>query len=1346
MKNQPINFGGKMKICTSAQSRRRRGWPHSLRTFNVAVATAAVAFLALWTSVIAQTSQGISGLVTDSTGAAIAKARVAVHNVATGVDKQVVTTVTGNYSVPFLDPGIYEVSAEANNFKTVEKTNITLLTDQTVTVNFQLSPGAVSQTVTVNAVADVLDYGNADRGDVVEEARITQLPVLAGDPFNLAGLSAGVVNTLAVSNYNPYNQTAQSLSIHGNGIELNLDGMSNLSMTGAQNYEYDPPNDAVQEFKIETNAYDAAVGRSPGGAIDMTLKTGGQKLHGDVYEIMRRGFLDANSSINDADVVVNGPKAIYNVPQHTQDYYGFELDGPVILPRIWGRDKKTFFLLSYEEISNLSGGAVTESLPTQAMIGKGSQYPGQGDFSGVLAGNETSGTTYNEPIYDPLSEAACTANNTDPSGGSYTTSNAKTCRYQFGFGPGSTPGPQGNPVQIGPANVIPANRMNPTAMAVLSWYALPNESANSSAASSNPLNGNYGQNNPTTALERNYLLKLDQNIGDNDIVSLELRLFTEFGTSINGSPRENVNASHPGLNWAGYGAHFDSHYKDPSLLVGWTHTFSPNLINSVKASALITDQTDNTGPASGFNPSNLGFSANLAAGDPAYFDRFPSITPGNYYVLGSIPGLERGDNELAINDIMHYNHGNHAFHFGGYIRPGQYSQRISNSSGNGINLSVGKGWTQQYDTVVTGGTTGFSSVSDSSPTSGSGGTKSYSGNSIASMLLSTWDSGNATTQPENYYSQYYYAAFFEDDWRVHPNLTVNLGVRWEDFGGGETDRKNRQIYDFDSTDINPINSLANTSGLPITGALLGGITFAGVNGNPRHPFQVVYYDFGPRAGFAYTLNQKTVVRGGIGVYYQDDANGGAGNNFAPAQTGYSSTTTYTGSNDGGATPLQNLSNPFPNLQTPTGDCGGNQFECLETNAGQTLSFINPHYHPPVYIQESFGFERQLTSRDTLEVAYTGTRGYGLSYTDDLNHVNAAAQAACDPERGGPESNCTSGASTGTGGYVANPFKGLAPFAASGTYYTASTIQKINFTRPFPIFYNSNLAGNATSVAETSINGGHYWYNGLEATFDHRTSYGLTLHGTYTYSKAIQAVGYADYVNRISARTVSGTDLPHRITISGIYLLPFGQGRGIFPNMSRIVDFALGGWQVASIFTYQSGLPFTIGGYEINKTANGGYILPRKRFWPGNSNPYWPGSQGAGKNSYVQAFKPCVGTRNTTTGAITLESYSVAAGCQQANFVQILSNYSVIPNVEYTGVRYQRIVDDDANISKNFKIWERMTFQLRMDAFNVMNHVIQNSSGYDTTVGDSNFGTYQMGTSGGGNYTNRQIQLSGHLTW
>jgi len=471
----------------------------------------------------------------------------------------------------------------------------------------------------------------------------------------------------------------------------------------------------------------------------------------------------------------------------------------------------------------------------------------------------------------------------------------------------------------------------------------------------------------------------------------------------------------------------------------------------------------------------------------------------------------------------------------------------------------------------------------------------------------------------------------------------------------------------------------------------------------------------------------------MGLYYSE-----TGNQYQPPQTGYSSTTTYTGTLDGGITPLNNLSNPFPTFQTPLGNCGGNQIQCLETNAGQSLSFYNPHWKFNPVLNSSFGIERQLSKWDTVELAYAGMRAYMTSYSDDLNHISAAAQAACDPERGGMEMYCTS--TTGTAGaiaYVTNPFKGLAPFAAAGTYYTASTIQRLNFTRPYPIF---------TSITEMNINGGKTWYNAGEFVYAHRTSLGLTLHGTYSYSHLMSASGYVDTINRIPQRSIGGTDIPNRITINGVYQLPLGRGRGLWSSMNRAEDLAIGGWQISSTMIIQSGIPFAISGYEINRSANGGYILPRKRFWSGNTNPYWPADQAATANSYIQAFKPCVGTRDPNSGVVTLEAYSVTAGCAQANFVQVLSGYGVTPNVDYSGIRLQRVVEQDFDLSKTFQIHERINLQLRMDVFNMWNHVIQSSSGYDTTVSDSNFGTYQMGTTNGSNYPNRQYQFVGRITW
>ena len=868
--------------------------------------------------------------------------------------------------------------------------------------------------------------------------------------------------------------------------------------------------------------------------------------------------------------------------------------------------------------------------------------------------------------------------------------------------------------------MIPTSRLDPVAVNALSWFPAPNQVATPTTA--NDFANNYLGASPSITYDRLYLIKLDQNINTSNTVDLTLKLWTNNSLANGAFPRNDVNSAHPGPNYAASTAHFLSRIKDPSGTVTWTHTFSPNLVNNIKGSLFVTNQTDSTGPGNGFNPANLGFPGSIATNNPSYFNRFPLINYNSYTNLGSIPGLNRGDNELQVTDTVNYVRGKHAMHFGGEVRAFQYSQRVSNAAGNGLNFTFDKGYTQQWDLNVTGNATNISS--------GTGATALYSGNAIASSLLGTAASGNATAQPDNYLSSKYYAVYFQDDWKIRPNLTLNLGLRWDSIGNGDVDRQNRLTSVFDSTDTNPISALVNFTGLPFT-SLKGGITFAGVNGNSRGAFNFVSGNFAPRLGFAYTPNPRTVVRGGIGLFYQEAVSGNA---YVNSQTGYATSTNYTGTNDGGTTPLQNFDNPFPTFQTPTGNCGGDKSACLTTNAGQGLSFINPNYHPPFAMQSSFGIQQQFSKWNTFELSYAGNRTYDLTYSDDLNHISAAAQAACDPERGGVGTNCTNT----TVGYQTNPFKGLTAFAGT-SYYTASTIQKINFSRPFPLF---------TSIIESNINGGELYYNALEATFNHRTAYGLDLHATYAWSKSISAAGFAtssgntDYVNRNPSRTIAATDIPNRITISEVYQLPVQRGHGLFPNMNRYLDLVVGGWQVSTVFLYQSGLPATIGGYEIDRSANGGYLLPRTRFSAGQANPY---HTQANTNGYIQAFKPCVGTRDPNTGAVTLQAYSVTAGCASANFIQN-GAYGVTQNVEYTGVRLQRYVNLDANISKNFALYDRLSAQLRLDAFNLANHVTQFTTQYDTSVGDANFGTLQLGTSFAGNYNPRIIQITGRIVF
>ena len=158
---------------------------------------------------------------------------------ATGVDKSVITTSTGNWTVPFLDPGIYDVRVEASKFKSIDKTNITLSTGETAEVNFTLVPGSATETVTVNASEDVLDYDKADVGNVLENHLLQQLPDFDNDTFNFAIFTPGMMTT--TTGLAPGNQSAQTFTIHGASVEFSIDGVANISETGPEHYTMAPP-------------------------------------------------------------------------------------------------------------------------------------------------------------------------------------------------------------------------------------------------------------------------------------------------------------------------------------------------------------------------------------------------------------------------------------------------------------------------------------------------------------------------------------------------------------------------------------------------------------------------------------------------------------------------------------------------------------------------------------------------------------------------------------------------------------------------------------------------------------------------------------------------------------------------------------------------------------------------------------------------------------------------------------------------------------------------------------------------------------------------------------------------
>ena len=522
-------------------------------------------------------------------------------------------------------------------------------------------------------------------------------------------------------------------------------------------------------------------------------------------------------------------------------------------------------------------------------------------------------------------------------------------------------------------------------------------------------------------------------------------------------------------------------------------------------------------------------------------------------------------------------------------------------------------------------------------------------------------------------------------------------MRW-DFQPAQTERHNYANYAFNTTAVSPINSQVSVPGY---GQILGGVTFLGTNGNPRSPFALTKTNIQPRVGFAYAVNDRMVLRGGFGESYRSPQD-------APSTYGYSASTQYQACdpNHPGCT-YPNLANPVSHLFNSVVQPSGSSLGLLQ-QLGQGIFFLNPNYKIPSFWTYSMGIEQQLGRSDTLSIGYVGSSLYNGDSSDNINHESAAAFTPCNPDLGGRYENCNNN--------TPNPFRGVNGFQGSG-YYTQSTVNTLNYTRPFPQFGD---------ITEYQLNDGHTWYNSLQVTAAHKWNRSLTLHGTYTWSKQMDSGGFQDTTFRVPSRHIDGNDRTNRVTISGVYLLPVGRGRSFLGSTNRIVDGAIGGWEFGSLFIYQTGTPYGVPGQD-NQIASP-YVHPY-------INP---------SNGFIRLVAPCVEQwvedKSGNYSLQQLTQYDKDYHCTGPNLHRVPNaSYGPNTNTVYTGVRIPSIYQFDTNLSKNFQLVERLALQIRIEAFNVLNHPLW-SEGPDTNFNDQTFGEITRGPSGQSNFASSSATL------
>jgi hypothetical protein len=553
----------------------------------------------------AQSAANLYGTVTDAGGAAIPSAKIKVTDVATGVVTNTTSDSSGNYSFPSLAPAAYTVTVEAPGFKAEELKGIILTVNQNAREDIHLQVGSVDSTVEVTAAAPLVDTSSASVGTVINQREVVDLPLNVRRFGALAilvpgtvpdagagGVSGGFANSSFGSPFSESTYAANGARSSSNNTLIDGVDSRNLTFGG---FAVQPSPDAVEEFKIQTNIYDAAFGKTAGSTINLITKSGTNSFHGSIYEFLRNDVLDASNYFNPVK------------PELRRNQYGAALGGP-----IW-RSKKLFFFGNYEGLRLVQGSSATSLVPTPAQRA--------GDLSGLLTG-----TTAN------LCGAGGPAAYNYDSGQLFYPSSETTTTCTSGAHAGQTI-LVGTPI---PGNQITA--IDPVAAHVLSLNAWP--LPNLTGTSGN----NYINSQPETRYDDQYDARVDYAISEKDQV---------FGRYILG--QANIVTPTTGYSTLpGFGDKL--YFRGQNVAIGWTHTFGPRLLN--EALFGFQRDTDINNCASCPRPAgfmeNFGIqgltalSPSLEGFPPFEFTNFSAIGDSNYRPVISPDMVEKYQDTVTI--------------------------------------------------------------------------------------------------------------------------------------------------------------------------------------------------------------------------------------------------------------------------------------------------------------------------------------------------------------------------------------------------------------------------------------------------------------------------------------------------------------------------------------------------------------------------------------------------------------------------------------------------------------------------------------------------------------------------
>ena len=815
----------------------------SLRKFLFALVCVSVPFAAM-----AQYENGsVVGTVRDSSGAVVANATVTVTNRATGVVSTRQTDTSGDYEVPALRVGQYDVSISHEGFSNANATNVTISVAARQRVDLTLSVGGATTSVEVSDVALKVETDQSQRGETVSQYQTAALPLVSRNYSDLVGLAPGVRTTAngITTTSNTGLVREGSFNVNGQRSMFNnylLDGMDNNaygeSNQGFSNQIIQTPPDSVAAFQVVTNNQSAEYGRGSGATINVASAQGGNTLHGRVYEFIRNTDLNAIGFFNPP----GGKK-----PQFNRNQFGGNVNGPIV------RDH-AFYFLDYEGFRQVRKQVSSATLPTPAQL------------SGV----------FSKAVYDPYNGTA----------------------YAAG------------------TSILNAADISPAARTIARLVGqLPN--LTSAAA-----------NNFTTLQRSNNLsdkgdLRLDYTFNQKNSVFArvsQLKLnatdFPIFGLPLDGS------------------SNGKQRILDQQLAVGYTRIINANQLLDVRLGVSKT-KAGKFSLSIGTNP---GFTFAGLPTDPTVAGGIPGIGITGFAALGRQTTNPQFQNPVLLDPKVNYSwvKGNHSLKFGYEF------QQV---------------WMDVQDTNPLYGSFTFSGAYSRPYTAGRTTQTANTDNYVADFL---WGASSAYSLSSYFVAQLRtksHFAYVQDDWKVSPKLTLNVGLRYE-YGSPYSEAQNRQ------TNFVPSLAAGNPKG-----------AFVQATDSNKYTISPDKNDFGPRFGFAYAPDEKTAVRGGFGIGFAHYDRPGSGNVLAinPPEALFVTVTQASPTAGGNSATYQKIDNGFPGSTLtfdPTTD---------------NITYINSDQYRDSYVESYYvSVQRQLRKNTLLDVAYVGNHGVKLLQFGNFN--------------------------------------------------------------------------------------------------------------------------------------------------------------------------------------------------------------------------------------------------------------------------------------------------------------------------------------------------------------------------